>query len=131
MDLSNWNVRIIQSNGFVKDQLYNIYDENSIVFDENEGHFYQKDYDDVICLSHEFRSSVYPSRNYNIKESDYYSVSVSLENYIKMLKGEKDFPFSLSREERLNYDLFGIYCSVIKVPDEIKEIIESCKNQLK
>ena len=45
-----------------------------------------------------------------------------------MLKGEKDFPFSLSREERLNYDLFGIYCSVINVPDEIKEIIENCKN---
>ena len=38
-DINDWNVRIIQNGDIIEDTLYNIYDSNSIVFDENEGLF--------------------------------------------------------------------------------------------
>ena len=46
-----------------------------------------------------------------------------------MLKGECEFPFKCDIKERIEYDLLTY--SVTLIPDGIKEIIESCKNQLK
>lgn len=38
-DITDYNVRIIQNGDLIEDVLYNIYDDLSIVFDENEGFF--------------------------------------------------------------------------------------------
>ena len=65
----------------------------SIVFDENEGFFHNKDYQKAVEeIDREHRTSLFPMRNYHISKHDYFSVSVSLENYIKMLiKKRKSF----------------------------------------
>lgn len=65
----------------------------SIVFDENEGFFHNKDYQKAVEeIDREYRTSLFPMRNYHISKHDNFSVSVSLENYIKMLiKKRKSF----------------------------------------
>lgn len=85
-DITDYNVRIIQNGDLIEDGLYNIYDDLSIVFDENEGFFHNKDYQKAVKeVDREHRTSLLPMRNYHISKHDYFSVSVSLENYIKML----------------------------------------------
>ena len=87
-DITDYNVRIIQNGDLIEDVLYNIYDGLSIVFDENEGFFHNKDYQKAVKeVDREHRTSLFTMRNYHISKHDYFSVSVSLENYIKMLKG--------------------------------------------
>ena len=62
----------------------------SIVFDENEGFFHNKDYQKAVEeVDREHRTSLFTMRNYHISKHDYFSVSVSLENYIKMLIKER------------------------------------------
>ena len=85
-DITDYNVRIIQNGDLIEDGLYNIYDDLSIMFDENEGFFHNKDYQKAVKeVDREHRTSLLPMRNYHISKHDYFSVSVSLENYIKML----------------------------------------------
>lgn len=36
IDISDWNVRIVQNGEVIEDVLYNIYNDLSLVFDENE-----------------------------------------------------------------------------------------------
>ena len=128
-DIDNWNVRIIQNGDLIQDQLYNIYVPLSVVFDDNEGFFRKEDYEEATKENAEWRSPLFPSRTFHIKEHDYYSVSVSLSTYLKMIKGEKPFPFKCSLDERRNYDL--LENSLIKnIPEEIKKLL-NYKNLLK
>ena len=124
MSIDDWNVRIIQDGDLVKDVLYNIYDDLSICFDENEGHFFHKDYETALKNNDiEHRTPLLPQRNYHIKEHDYFSVSVSLEAYIKMLKGEKPFPNNLNLESRKKHSI--LFESLAKIDEETKKFIES------
>lgn len=92
LDITNYNVRIIQNGELIEDVLYDIYDDLTLIFDENEGNFLYKDYQKAIEeTDREHRTSLLPMRNYHISKHDYFSVSVSLENYIEMLKGKKKF----------------------------------------
>ena len=51
----------------------------SIVFDENEGFFHNKDYQKAVKeVDREHRTSLFTMRNYHISKHDYFSVSVSL-----------------------------------------------------
>ena len=128
-DIDNWNVRIIQNGDLIQDQLYNIYDCFSfMVFDEGEGFFKKEDYKEAIKQEAETRSSIYPFRSYHIKEHDYYSVSVSLRVYLKMIKGEMMFPFLCNLDERRKYDLVPTYGGII--PESIKKLL-NYKNLLK
>lgn len=127
--IDNWNVRIIQKGELIEDCLYNIYDCFSfMIFDEGEGFFKKEDYKEAIKQEAEYRSSIYPFRSYHIKEHDYYSISVSLSVYLKMIKGEMMFPFSCDLNERRKYDLSLTYGGVI--PEEIKKLL-NYKNLLK
>lgn len=100
----NWNVRMIQKGEDVEDILYSPYEHFSMIFDDLEGYYYHKDFNSEEQNNHEHRSNFfYPAHNYSISVRDYYSVSVSLENYIKMLKGIKEFPNGFSREPRIEY----------------------------
>lgn len=121
--LEDWNVRIIQNGEKVEDVLYNIYIPTSIVFDENEGLFLSSDYKTAVNeTERDYRSPLFPIRNYHIKNQNYFSVSVNLETYIKMLKGEKPFPNSLSREKRLKHNI--LLNSLVQDVSEVKELIE-------
>lgn len=121
-NIDNWNVRIIQNGDFVEDQLYNIYDCFSfMIFDEGEGFFKKEDYEKAAKQEAEHRSSIYPFRSYHIKDHDYYSVSVSLSVYLKMIKGEMLFPFSCNLNERRKYNLFLTYGGLI--PESIKKLL--------
>ena len=120
--IDNWNVRIIQKGELIEDCLYNIYDCFSfMIFDEGEGFFKKEDYKEAIKQEAEYRSSIYPFRSYHIKEHDYYSISVSLSVYLKMIKGEMMFPFPCDLNERRKYDLALTYGGVI--PEEIKKLL--------
>ena len=121
-DIDNWNIRIIQNGELIQDQLYNIYIPLSVVFDENEGFFKKDDYEETIKENADYRSPLFPARTFHIKEHDYYSVSVNLSTYLKMIKGEKPFPFKCDLNERRKYDL--IENSLIRnVPKEIKDLL--------
>lgn len=129
-DITDYNVRIIQNGDLIEDVLYNIYDDLSIVFDENEGSFYNKDYQKAVEeeVDREHRTSLLPMRNYHISKHDYFSVSVSLENYIKMLKGEKKFPHNLDINERRKHDI--AFMSLVSNDKEVKEYIANIYKEL-
>jgi hypothetical protein len=128
IDISDWNVRIIQNGEIIEDVLYNIYNDLSLVFDENEGNFLHEDYQKALEeTDREHRSSLFPMRNYHISKHDYFSVSVSLETYIKMLKGEKKFPHNFNKEERKKHSI--IFMSLVD-DNEIKEYIEKLYKEL-
>lgn len=131
-DPENWNVRMIQHGEIVEDVLYSPYIPSSIGFDELEGYFYHKDFEYCKGLEHEDRTSyIYPAHNSSIKNRDYYSISVSLLHYIKMLKGEKPFPKGFPKKERIESiksdNMFFMNCAQ-NIP---KEIVNFCKNFLK
>ena len=128
-NIDKYYVKIIQNGNVIQDQLYNIYEPLSMVFDEKDGFFYHKDYEEVSKMSYEDRCSVYPSRNYSIKTGDYYSVSVSLKIYLKMLSGKMPFPFKCNLKDRIDYDLLGINCTT-KVDKEVIKFISSYKKKL-
>ena len=71
-DINDWNVRIIQNGDIIEDTLYNIYDSNSIVFDENEGLFLHSDYEKALTIEtdREHRTPLLPMRNYHISKHD-------------------------------------------------------------
>ena len=123
MNISDFNVRIIQNGTLIEDVLYNIYDDLTLVFDENEGNFLHEDYQKALEeTDREHRTSLFPMRNY-----DYFSVSVSLDNYIRMLKGEKEFPHNFNREERKKHDI--LFMSLVK-DEEVKEYIKKIYKEL-
>lgn len=102
----------------------------SIVFDENEGFFHNKDYQKAVKeVDREHRTSLFTMRNYHISKHDYFSVSVSLENYIKMLKGEKKFPHNLDISERRKHDI--VFMSLISNNKEVKEYIANVYKEIK
>ena len=128
MNISDFNVRIIQNGTLIEDVLYNIYDDLTLVFDENEGNFLHEDYQKALNeIDREHRTSLLPMRNYHISKHDYFSVSVSLENYIKMLKGEKNFPHNFDKEERKKHNI--LFMSLVK-DEEIKEYIKKIYKEL-
>ena len=128
MNISDFNVRIIQNGTLIEDVLYNIYDDLTLVFDENEGNFLHEDYQKALEeTDREHRTSLFPMRNYHISKHNYFSVSVSLENYIKMLKGEKKFPHNFNREERKEHDI--LFMSLVK-DEEVKEYIKKIYKEL-
>ena len=127
MDITDWNVRIIQNGEVIEDSLYNIYDDLSICFDENEGNFLHKDYKEALKQTDiEHRTPLLPQRNFHIASHDYFSVSVSLETYLKMLKGEKKFPHELSG--RKGYDIFSN--SLADVPEDLKKYLKNIYSEL-
>lgn len=129
-DITDYNVRIIQNGDLIEDGLYNIYDDLSIVFDENEGFFHNKDYQKAVKeVDREHRTSLLPMRNYHISKHDYFSVSVSLENYIKMLKEEEKFPHNLDISERRKHDI--VFMSLISNNKEVKEYIANIYFEIK
>ena len=129
-EIDDYYVMIIQKGESIEDKIYNIYDNCSMLcFDDKIGMYYQSDYEEMKKQDYETRSSIYPCKNISIKRHDYYSIPVSLNHYLKMLKGECEFPFKCDIKERIEYDLLTY--SVTLIPDGIKKIIESCKNQLK
>lgn len=129
IDISDWNVRIIQNGVLVQDVLYNIYENLSLVFEENEGYFYHSDYQKVLKeTDRDYRSPLLPMRNYHISKHDYFSVSVSLEVYTKMLKGEKKLPNNISLEDRKKHSI--LFLSTATISKEIKELIEDFYKEL-
>ena len=129
IDISDWNVRIIQNGVLVQDVLYNIYENLSIVFEENEGYFYHDDYQKALKeTDRDYRSPLLPIRNHSISEHDYFSVSVSLEVYMKMLKGEKKLPNNISLEDRKNHSI--LFLSTATISKEIEELIEDFYKKL-
>jgi len=127
-DITDYNVRIVQNGELIGDTLYGIYDDLTLIFDENEGSFLHKDYQKAIEeTDREHRTSLLPMRNYHISKHDYFSVSVSLENYIKMLKGEKKFPHNFDKEERKKHNI--LFMSLVK-NEEIKEYIKKIYKEL-
>lgn len=129
-DITDYNVRIIQNGNLIEDVLYNIYDDLSIVFDENEGFFSNKDYQKALEeVDREHRTPLLPMRNYHISKHDYFSVSVSLENYIKMLKGEKKFPHNFDKDERKKHDI--VFMSLVSNSKEIKEYMANIYKEIK
>lgn len=132
-DITDWNVRIIQNGEIVQDTLYNIYDNLSICFEENEGFFQHRDYKEALeYVGNEYKSPLMPSRTHHIKEHDYFSVSVGLETYIKMLKGEKEFPNNLAFFNRARKEDHSILseCLVTNLPEEVKEFVENIYKEL-
>lgn len=130
-DPENWNVRMIQNGEFVYDTLYSPYIPISIGLDELEGYFYKKDYGECKKLNHEDRSSyVYPAHNSSIKLNNYFSVSVSLPLYIKMLKGEKSLPKGFSKKERIERIKNDCVCFLNYGMDVPLEIINYCRSCL-
>lgn len=129
-EIDKYNVRIIQKDKEICDQIYDIYNPLTVmVIDEREGAFYHKDYNEVCKMPHEERGSVFPCRNYSIVSRDYFSVSVSLRLYLKMLSGKIPFPFGLDNtEERIKYDL--INATPFELPKEVEETIMSYKKLL-
>lgn len=128
LDITDYNVRIVQNGESIEDVLYDIYDDLTLIFDENEGNFLHKDYQEAIEeTDREHRTSLFPMRNYHISKHDYFSVSVSLENYIKMLKGEKKFPHNFDKEGRKKHNI--LFMSLVK-NEEIKEYIREIYKEL-
>lgn len=128
-NIDRYNVRIVQNGELIQDQLYDIYDPLTMAFEENEGFYFHKDYNEVIKKEHEYRSPLFPTRNHSIVESDYYSVSVSLKIYLKMLSGKMPFPFKCNLKERIDYDLWS-YCLISKPPKKLKDFINHYKKKL-
>ena len=129
-DINDWNVRIIQNGDIIEDTLYNIYDSNSIVFDENEGLFLHSDYEKALTIEtdREHRTPLLPMRNYHISKHDFFSVSVSLEVYFKMLKGEKKFPNNVPSEGRKNHPI--MFNSLATLTEEDKIAIQKLYREL-
>ena len=124
-----WNVRIFEVNHSSFDQLYCPYIEESMLyFDELEGYFYHKDYDNLESLKEEdckWFPIGRPIQKVHIKNGDCVSISVSLINYVKMIKKEISFPKGISNNRKIE----ELTC-LIEIPKEIKAFLNYNKKHI-
>ena len=127
----DWENKLKELSGYdigfeIKQGYYHI----SIVFDENEGLFLHSDYEKALTIEtdREHRTPLLPMRNYHISKHDFFSVSVSLEVYFKMLKGEKKFPNNIPSEGRKNHPI--MFNSLATLTEEDKIAIQKLYREL-